>query len=306
MMTHRAAHDPIDKLEQLEHVRLLRDEPLAAHTTMGVGGPARWLALVEEPAALAAAIKLITNSQMPWMVLGGGSNTIFSDEGWPGVVVKLGRGFRRIEAGPGPNQVSAGAAATLSAVGNFARRQGLAGLEWAAGVPGQLGGALAGNAGAGRGDICSDVVAVEVLSREGEPARLGREGFSYGYRSSSLRDWLILSATLQLEPDDPEAIRARVDAALAKRREQPLGERSSGCMFKNPAGDFAGRLIDQAGLKGLRVGGARVSEEHANFMINDGSATAADIEELARQVRERVRQQSGRELELEIRLIRPS
>ncbi len=295
----------MDALRDMPGVTLLRDEPLARHTTMGVGGPARWFVTVDEPAALEPALAAVRAAGRPWMLLGGGSNTIFDDAGWPGAILTLGKGFRKLVRIEGTNRIAAGAAAPLAAVMNFAKREGLAGLEWAAGVPGQLGGALAGNAGTPAGEICAAVEAVEAFGRDGLRQTLRRGEFQYGYRYSSLRDWIVVEATLALTPDAHEAIQQRIDIALAKRMEQPIGQRSSGCMFKNPSGASAGRLIDEAGLKGLRVGGARVSERHANFMINDGGATAADLESLIEIVRQRVRARTGIELELEVRLIRP-
>ncbi|MCE5228287.1 UDP-N-acetylmuramate dehydrogenase [bacterium] len=293
------------ELFQLPGVSLLCDEPLAKHTTMGVGGAARFFLTIDEPPALEAAIAKLNRCGLPWMILGGGSNTIFGDGGWPGVMVALGKGFRKIERIPGKNRISAGAAAQLSAVMNFAKREGLAGLEWAAGVPGQLGGALAGNAGTPAGEICASLEAADVIDRNGIRKTFRHDEIQHGYRFSSLRDWIIVGATLELTPDSPDEIQKRIDAALAKRMEQPVGQRTSGCMFKNPPGNAAGRLIDQTGLKGLRIGGARVSEQHANFMINDGTATASDIEKLIAQVRETVEARHGIRLELEIKLIKP-
>jgi UDP-N-acetylmuramate dehydrogenase len=187
---------------------------------------------------------------------------------------------------------------------NFAKRAGLVGLEWAAGVPGQFGGALAGNAGTPRGDTCSMTESVEVLDAAGARRTLRRGEYQFGYRNSALRDFIIMQATLQMAPDATEAIQERINAALAKRNEQPLGERCSGCMFKNPPGDFAGRLIEQAGLKGTRIGGARVSEIHANFMLNDGTARAGDITELVGLVRSRVQECHSVNLELEVRIVK--
>lgn len=293
----------MDLLFDIPGVRVLRDEPLARHTTMGVGGPARFFVTVEDSAGLQQVIDVLRAGGVAWMILGGGSNTIFTDAGWPGVIVTLGRGFRKLARVEGTNRIKAGAAAPLSAVMNFAKREGLAGLEWAAGVPGQLGGALAGNAGTPAGEICAAVEAVEAIGYDGTRRTLARGEFAYGYRFSSLRDWIICEATLALEQDSPEAIQARIDKALAKRMEQPIGQRCSGCMFKNPAAAPAGKLIDEAGLKGLKIGGARVSELHGNFIINDGSARAADIEKLVETVREAVQRKSGIELELEIKLI---
>lgn len=305
-MTHAATSlpAPLPQLAAGGALEVLPDEPLARHISMGVGGPARWLVVAHDRDALAAIPPALDAAGIPWFVLGGGSNTIFADEGYPGVIIKLGRGFRTIETGPGPNELTAGAAANLSAVMNASRRAGLAGLEWAAGVPGTLGGALAGNAGTATGDACTRVARVEVLDRTGTFRILQQGDFTFQYRSSSLRETIVLSATYALTPDDPKTIRRRIDAGLAKRREQPLGKRCSGCMFKNPAGDAAGRLIDAAGLKGLTVGGARVSTEHANFIINEGQATAGDILALCEEVRRRVRERWGVDLELEIRMIK--
>jgi UDP-N-acetylmuramate dehydrogenase len=199
--------------------------------------------------------------------------------------------------------MTAGAGATLSAVMNFAKRAGLSGLEFSAGIPGTFGGALAGNAGTAGGDVCGLVESVEVIDVQGRHLWRPRGSFQYGYRHSALRNDLILGATLSLHPDEPAAIKARIDAALSKRGEQPLGVRCSGCMFKNPTGDYAGRLIDTTGLKGLRNGGARVSDLHANFIINDGTATAGDICTLIERIRREVLNRHGIHLDLEIRIV---
>jgi UDP-N-acetylmuramate dehydrogenase len=351
------------RLRAIGGLAVCENEPMGKHLSMGVGGPARWFVVAETIDALAAIVGLLRiadcgsrigeethgttgtqrveeadgagmsnphsairnpQSSIPWMMLGGGSNTVFADSGYAGVVVMLGRAFGEVKAGPRPHQVTAGAATALSKLMNFAKRQALAGLEFAGGIPGTLGGALAGNAGTAAGEICPLVESVEVLSIADRRLRtpdsipncqspivnlqssidmIRRGGFRYGYRWSGLRDRVIVRATLQLAPGDPRTIQQGIDAALAKRWEQPVGLRCSGCMFKNPAGDYAGRLIDQAGLKGLRVGGARVSEQHANFMINDGTATASDLTSLIALVRDRVREATGTELELEVRMV---
>jgi UDP-N-acetylmuramate dehydrogenase len=281
-----------------------RDEPLSSHVSMGVGGPARWLITVERHEALEPLLAALRPSKIPWMILGGGSNTFFADEGYAGMIVKLGRAFRAVEPGPGPHQLTAGAGAMLSALMNASKRAGLAGLEWAAGVPGTLGGALAGNSGTAFGDACTGLDRVEVLDAKGTVPTLAPGEFICGYRHSSLAQYIILRATYALHPDDPEAIQKRIDEGLAKRRAQPLGRRCAGCMFKNPPGDAAGRLIDAAGLKGLAVGHARVADEHANFIVNEGGATAAEIEELVDRVRRGVEEKWGIRLELEIHLVR--
>lgn len=294
----------VTTLTAIPNLEIRTDEPLARHTSMGVGGPAAVLAMPHDESALLALLAALRGdpAATPWLMLGGGSNTLFGDEGFPGCVVMLGRGFRAIATGPGPHQVTCGAAANLSAVMNFCKRAALAGFEWAAGIPGQVGGALAGNAGTPAGDMCSDVLSVEVIDASG--ARLTRRQgeFDWSYRHSALRGDVILGCTLQLRPGDPAEIQAKIDIGLKKRGEQPIGVRTSGCMFKNPPGDHAGRLIDAAGLKGLRVGGAHVSDRHANFIINEGQATAGDILGLMEQIRARVKATSGVDLESEIRL----
>ncbi len=270
---------------------------------MGVGGPARWFIEVDRRAALSPLLEALRTSNTRWMMLGGGSNTLFEDAGYDGAVLHLGMEFRAIAMGDSAETINAGSAATLGAIMNFAKKRGLAGLEFCAGIPGALGGALAGNAGIAGFDACSLADSVEVIDSAGNPATRRRGEFSFGYRHSQLREDVILGATLRLHPDTPEKIEERIRQNLSKRMEQPVGERSSGCMFKNPSGDYAGRLIDRAGLKGLRVGKARVSEEHANFMINEGGATTAEIKGLMNLVRAKVREQTGIELESEVRIV---
>jgi UDP-N-acetylmuramate dehydrogenase len=294
------------RLNAIHGVRVFSAEPLARHTSMGVGGPADWFLEVDLKAALGPLRTALAEARIPGLMLGGGSNTLFGEAGYRGAVIHLGGEFRTIELGAAPETISAGAAANLSAVMKFAQRQGLAGIEFGVGIPGTLGGALAGNAGAGGEDVCSLAESVQVLAGTGTIETLRRGQFAYTYRNSELRGWTILGATLKLRPATAEEIKAAIDRHLSKRWEQPLGEKSSGCMFKNPEGGHAGELIDRAGLKGLRIGGVRVSGKHANFMINDGSARAEDIETLMNLVRTRVRESTGIELESEVRLIDPS
>lgn len=293
------------RLAPLEGVRVLPGELLSRHTSMGVGGPADWFIEVGRKASLFPVLSALDESRISTLMLGGGSNTLFTEGGFRGAVIHLEGEFRTIELGPDPETLRAGAAANMSAVMKFAQRQGLGGIEFGVGIPGSLGGALAGNAGAGGEDVCSLVNTVQVLGRNGAIEEIPRGGFTYSYRNSELRGRVVLGATLQLRRESPEAIKAAIDRHLSKRWEQPVGERSSGCMFKNPDGGFAGKLIEDAGLKGLRIGGVRVSEKHANFMVNDGTARAEEIESLMNTVRDRVRQETGIELEAEVRLIPP-
>lgn len=282
-----------------------RGEPLANHTSMGVGGTADWFVEVGRRSALWPCLEAFREAGVAVLMLGGGSNTLFTEAGFRGAVLHLGGEFKSIEIGTEPHTVHAGAAATLSGIMKFAQRQGLGGLEFAVGIPGTLGGALAGNAGAGGEDVCTLTESVETLDPAGTLRTLRRGEFTYSYRDSTLRGMVLLGATLKLLPDSPDNIKARIERHLSKRWEQPVGERSSGCMFKNPAGDYAGRLIDLAGLKGVRVGGVRVSEKHANFMVNDGTARTGDIEALMALVRGRVQEQTGIDLEPEVRMISP-
>lgn len=298
-----AASDLESRLGSVEGVRVLRNESLSRHTSMGVGGPADWFLDVEKKSALHPALTALEEAGLRRLMLGGGSNTLFTEAGFRGAVIHLTGEFRAIETGPEPHTLRAGAAANLSAVMKFAQRQGLSGIEFGVGIPGVLGGALAGNAGAGGEDVCSLTESVQVLGADGAFEELRRADFTYTYRDSSLRERVILGATLKLQPAPPEEIKAAMERHLSKRMEQPVGDRSSGCMFKNPAGGFAGRLIEEAGLKGLRVGGVRVSEKHANFMVNDGTARAEEIETLMNLVRDRVREQTGFDLQAEVRLI---
>lgn len=304
-MTIESNHDQSgieEALAGIQGVAVIENEPLASHVTMRVGGPARWFVTVESAQALVQTVACLCMTKADWFVLGGGSNTIFGDDGYAGVVIAMGEGLRSVAAGPGENQVTAGAAASLAKVMRFAQQAGLSGLEFVAGIPGSFGGALAGNAGAWGESICVLVESVQVIDREGRLCKRRRGEFDFAYRSSALRNDLIVEATLGLKPDDPEAIARRIADILAKRREQPTWERCSGCVFKNPPGDSAGRLIDAAGLKGARVGGASVSERHTNFIVNDGTATTSDIQSLIDTIRRRVADASGVHLELEVRM----
>lgn len=290
-------------LEGIAGVRVKPNEPLSRHVTMGVGGPAGLYLEIDTAEALSSAIAALEDAGMPWLILGGGSNTLFEDAGYHGAVVQLKKEFRAIAEGREPHTVRAGAAANFRAVMRFAVERNLTGLEFGVGIPGTLGGALAGNAGAGGEDICTLTRSVETLGEGGGARVLQRGEFSYSYRLSDLKQHVLLAATLELRPDSTEAIQRRVESHRAKRETQPLAEKSAGCMFKNPKGDAAGRLIDVAGLKGLRMGGVRVSEMHANFMVNDGAGTTHDIRRLMSFVREKVLAETGIELESEVRII---
>lgn len=309
--------------------RVLADEPLAAHTTFRIGGPAQWLVLPRSENEVAAVVNACAGAGIPWRVLGLGSNVLAPDGGLPGVTVKLAENFSAVEVLPG-GLVRAQAGATNEAVAEAALATGLAGYEFASGIPGTVGGAAIMNAGAYDGQFSDVAVEVRCLapanrtgasggdnpdgvgnkSGSGEAAEdaivtLSAAEAAWGYRASRMmREGLVvLSATLQLAPDSPAAIRARMDDLRERRAsKQPLEMPSAGSTFKRPEGHFAGALIQEAGCQGASVGGAQVSTKHAGFVVNTGDATAADVLALIAEVQRRVHEASGVTLEPEVRL----
>lgn len=282
--------------------RLLRNEPLAPFTWFRVGGPAQALLLPADEADLADALAR-TPREVPVLALGVGSNVIIRDGGLDGLVIRLaGKAFAAIEVLPGA-RVRAGAGALDSAVAKAAGAAGIAGLEFLVGVPGAIGGALTMNAGCYGREIKDVLVEARALDREGREVRLAAADFGFSYRRNALPPGLVfLEAVFQGAPDDPAAVQARM-AEITARREasQPIREKTGGSTFKNPPGHSAWKLVDEAGMRGARRGGAMVSEQHCNFLINAGEATAADIEELGEDVRRAVKAHAGVELEWEIK-----
>lgn len=280
------------------------EEPLAAHTTFRIGGPAQWLVLPRTEEAVAAVVGACREAEVPLRILGAGSNVLAPDEGLPGVTLKLADNFAAVEVLPG-GLLRTQAGATNEAVAAAARDAGLAGYEFACGIPGTIGGAAIMNAGAYEGQFSDVAVEVRCLTAEGESVTLTAPEAAWGYRTSRMmhEGMVVLSATLQLRPDATEAIAARM-ADLTQRREekQPLEMPSAGSTFKRPEGYFAGKLIQDAGLQGFSVGGAQVSTKHAGFVVNIGNATAADVLGLIAEVQARVLADSGVTLEPEVRL----
>ncbi len=285
--------------------RLQKNVPLAPYTSARIGGPADWLLIVRSAEELEAAVSTAWRDGIPFTLLGSGSNVLISDKGIRGLVILNRAGqVRLIEKTP--PRVWAESGAGLSQVAQRVAGRGYAGLEWAATVPGTVGGAVYGNAGAFGGDMAHSLFLAHLLTPEGRLSWNAQE-MGYGYRTSRLKrkevQAVVLSAELLLEPSTPEQVRRRI-AEFSQRRKatQPPGA-SMGSMFKNPPGDYAGRLIEAAGLKGLRVGNVEVSPIHANFFINHGQAQAADVRALIEKVQERVLQAFGVQLELEIELL---
>lgn len=283
--------------------RALLDEPMSAHCTWGAGGPVACLARAETMAEAAWIVTAAAEAGVPLMAVGGGSNLLVTDAGWPGVMLRLSGELAGLEAGEG--FIRAGAGASLARAVNLAGRQGLAGLEWAAGIPGTVGGAVAMNAGAAGGCMADVTEAVTLLDRDGAVHQMDGRELPASYRRRNLPEGsLVVGALLKLTPDDPQAVAERMRAVLDRRRAgQPLQARTAGSVFMNPPGDFAGRLIEQAGLKGLARGGARVSPVHANFIENTGGATAGDLIGLMDLVAAQVKQRFGVELRREVRVV---
>ena len=277
--------------------KVLAQEPMCRHTTFEIGGPADWMALPASATEAVAVIRVATESCLPLTVIGKGSNLLVRDKGVRGIVLKIGEAMASLHCEG--EIIVAGAGALLSDVAKFAAQSGLTGLEFAVGIPGSIGGAVFMNAGAYDGEISSVVEQVTAVSPEGTIREYSAADIRFGYRHSVFQEnrCIICEVRLRLRTGEKEAIEA-VMADLTRRREskQPLEWPSAGSTFRRPPGYFAGTLVEQAGCKGLRCGNAQVSEKHAGFIINAGQASAADVQELIRQVQERVKRHSGVDL----------
>jgi UDP-N-acetylmuramate dehydrogenase len=297
------AQDVVVALEQLCPGGVRRNEPLARHVTFRIGGPADVLVLPRSLDHLIACAAWMYREGLPFVVLGRGSNVLIADRGVRGVVIKTGRGQEHVRYNG--SDVAAECGTSLPHLSRATAARGLAGLEFAAGIPGSVGGGIVMNAGA-HGCALSEVVReVRVLTPRGERT-WSREEMGLQYRKSRLQAerGVVLEVTLNLTPADPRVCLERLDAWLQTRSDtQPLGPPSSGCIFRNPVGDHAGRLIDVSGGKGMQIGGATVSDRHANYILNTGRATADEVVRLITEVRARVRDRSGIDLEPEIKMI---
>jgi len=284
-------------------------EPLARHTSFRIGGPAELFVVPDGAAELATVLQLASAHGVRLTILGGGSNVLVGDLGVPGVVVKLGRGFAHVEwldpDGNGGVSVRAGAAAHLGQLARTSVGRGLAGLEYAEGIPGTVGGALFMNAGAYGGDVSGVVVAVEGVTAEGETVVLDGSRLAFAYRRTALPAGFVVTAVgFRLRRDEPMQVRARLEETRSRRvAAQPHGNANAGSIFKNPVGDYAGRLIEAAGLKGAQVGRARISERHANFIVNEGGAHAVDVKALMDLAQRAVWEGSGVWLEPEVQFV---
>lgn len=296
-----------DRLRDLLGERCELNAPMAPLTTWRVGGPADCLVRPRTAEELAAIMTLCTENNVPTRVVGAGSNLLILDGGLRGVTILMRQGFDELaaqEEGADLVQVSLGAALNMAEAVERTAAAGYRGLEFAAGIPGTIGGGVRMNAGTTEGDFAKVLVAVEVVDADGKRRRLARDELQYRYRGLVLdMPFVVTAATVGLRRDEPAAIERRVEAIIAWRHTRhPYDVPSGGSTFKNPEGDAAGRLIDQAGLKGFSIGGAQVSEKHANFLINTGQATAADILALLEHVRRVVFEKAGIMLEPEVKI----
>lgn len=293
-----------DALEGVEGLRVRRGVPLARLTTFKIGGPAEVLVTPDTVDGLAAGMRLLAEAGAPVTILGNGSNLLISDDGVAGTVVRVGSALGGIDMAA-PDRLRIGAGTLWSKVLRFVMSEGWTGLEFGAGIPGTIGGAVATNAGTRGGETFDRLLSVEGVTAAGEIATLTPGEIPHRYRRGDLPAGFVVTAvTFAAEREDPARVEETVRGYQAeRRRDQPEREPSAGCIFQNPPGESAGRLIDLAGLKGMEEGGAIVSTVHGNFIINQGGATAADVLRLIDRIRERVRGEANVELELEVRLV---
>ncbi|MDO4279416.1 MAG: UDP-N-acetylmuramate dehydrogenase [Lachnoclostridium edouardi] len=295
----------LEKLRQTAGENKVKtNEAMAKYTTFRVGGPADYFVTPAGPKELAEILKLCRDSNMPFFILGNGSNLLVSDKGFRGVVIEIGKPFDYCEVKGA--RLTAGAGCLLSAIAKKALDHSLTGLECAAGIPGSLGGAVVMNAGAYGFEMKDIIAEVTVLKPDGQIAVLPLTSMEFGYRTSIVakQGYIVLEAVLQLEQGDREEIKKKMEDLAARRREkQPLEYPSGGSTFKRPEGYFAGKLIEDAGFRGYCVGGAQVSEKHCGFVINKDHATAEDICRLCGEIQEKIMKDTGVALEMEIKRI---
>lgn len=277
------------------------NEPMYKHTTFRVGGEAQCFVRISDAGQLMKLVPYFKMVEVPYFVLGNGSNLLVGDRGYEGVILQIGSKMNTITVDG--THIRAGAGALLSQVAKCAQENGLTGLEFASGIPGTLGGGIVMNAGAYNGEMKQVVETVTVMNEQGEIMELDGETMEFGYRTSIIknRPFIVLESVLNLQYGDKDEIMAKMEELSIRRKEkQPLEFASAGSTFKRPEGYFAGKLIMDAGLRGYSVGGARVSEKHCGFVINTGRATAADVAEVIQEVQERVKDKFGVILEKEV------
>ena len=290
--------NPFSGLDEI----VTENEPLAPHTWYKIGGPARWYVQPRSAEELAEATRRCAENEISVYVLGLGANLLVGDQGVNGAVFKLdAEHWRTVKFAQ--DSVEVGAGVDMQKLVLRTVRQGLAGIECLAGIPGTIGGGIRMNAGGKFGDIGAVVTKVQVMDHEGTPFERTKDDLVFDYRSTNIAAKFILGATMELDEDDPERIMRRTkEIWMYKRNSQPLNTKNAGCIFKNPRGLSAGALIDQAGLKGMRVGGAEVSAKHANFIIAHPGCKADDVMRLVNIIREKVFDKNEIHLESEVKI----
>ena len=295
------------ELKQISGLRVKIAEPLARYTSMKIGGPAEYFIEVETRAALTDLLHALDHHAVSFCLLGNGSNVLISDRGVRGAVIRLAGEFKKSEWHEDGERiyVDVGAAYAVTQLVREAARKGYAGLEFAEGIPGSVGGALYMNAGAYGSEFEKVVDQVESLNRQGQPIRLSRGEMTFSYRDSHLPPGTVVTRVrMRLHKAESVEVSTKLRELVTRRKSsQPSGYPNSGSMFRNPSGDYAGRLIEAAGLKGKRIGQCQISERHANFIVNLGGAKAADVFQLTELARAEVRRQFGVELVLEVKLL---
>lgn len=296
----------IESLANLNlNLSVLQKEPMAKHTSFKIGGDADIFITVNSKSDLAAVIEVLNEFEIPFLIVGNGSNLLVSDNGIRGAVIKLDGDFNKISL-ESDDTIECGAGAALSRLCTFALKKSLSGLEFAYGIPGTVGGAVFMNAGAYGEEIKDAIVSAESMTYSGKLVKRTADEMDLSYRSSLYRgvDEIILSAKFKLKPGDKIHIKERMDGYIARRKEkQPLNYPNAGSIFKRPVGNFAGTLIQNCGLKGAKVGGAMVSTKHAGFIINQGGATCNDVIRLIDHIKETVMKKTGVALECEVIII---
>jgi UDP-N-acetylmuramate dehydrogenase len=289
-------------MKKINFPRLEMDRPLAALSTFNIGGPADFFYKAQSEKDLITLVRLAKEEKIPFVVIGGGSNLLFDDRGFRGLVIKMADQSLKIKQG---GKITVAAGMFLGKLVNLCTQKGLAGLEFAAGVPGTLGGAIVGNAGAWQESIGEKVLRVKVLDEKGEIRWLEQKDCHFEYRDSLFKkeQLIVLGAELFLKQEDPQIIKKRVEENLNKRLSQPKGP-SAGSVFINPLPDSASVMIEKCGFKGYQIGGAKISDQHANFIINTGGAKASDVLELIALVEKKVKQQFGVDLKMEIKFLK--
>lgn len=284
---------------------ILEQELLSRHTTFRIGGPATYYVIPEKIEEVKEGIAFAKERNLPFYIVGKGSNMLFSDEGYEGVVIEIGKGLEKVEI-QDDGVVNVQAGTSMSVMAAKVAEEGLTGFEFAGGIPGTLGGGIAMNAGAYGGEIKDCIMSATVLTEEGEILTLSKEQLELGYRTSIIQKkrYIVLDAKFSFQNGNSEEIKAKMRELNGQRREkQPLEYPSAGSTFKRPEGYFAGKLIQDAGLRGYRVGDAQVSEKHCGFVVNRGNATAQEVNQLIQDVQKKVKEEFQVELEPEVRMV---